>query len=161
MDGQLPARTSVALGNPVAITDPLDHGAGEGFAQGADTPFSIEAVGRFLVGQAFAEISDAVDNRGRIPHAVSSIGRELHANVTAGAALPPDVNQKLFQMGGFSTVISLMSSRNIRLRSLAWVVGACHKRGKSVARARTLAFCSSVVTRLLDAEILRPVFEVL
>jgi len=31
----------------------------------------------------------------------------------------------------------LMSSRNIRLRSLAEVVGACHTRGKSLASAST------------------------
>ena len=101
VDGQLLRTYQRGPRNLVAITDPLDHGTGEGFAQGADTPFSIEAVGDFFVGQAFGEISDAVDNRGRIPHAVSSIGRELHANVTAGAALPPDVNQKLFQIGRF------------------------------------------------------------
>jgi hypothetical protein len=40
-----------------------------------------------------------------------------------------------------------MSSRNIGLRSLAGVVGACHTRGKSLASASTLAFCSGVATR--------------
>src|SRR5215472_9684709 len=42
---------------------------------------------------------NAVYNRGGIPHGVSYLRRELHANVTAGAALPPDVNQKLLRMG--------------------------------------------------------------
>src|SRR5260370_33695293 len=41
---------------------------------------------------------NAVHTRGGIPHAVSYIGRELYADVSAGAALPPDVSQKLFRM---------------------------------------------------------------
>ena len=101
VDGQLLRTYERGPRNLVAITDPLDHGAGEGFAQGADTPFSIEAVGDFFIRQAFGEISDSIDNLGRVPHAVSYIGPELHANVTASAALPADVNQKLFQIGRF------------------------------------------------------------
>src|SRR5260370_30052014 len=41
---------------------------------------------------------NAVHTRGGIPHAVSYIGRELYADVSAGAALPPDVSQKLLRI---------------------------------------------------------------
>jgi len=61
--------------------------------------FLIEAISDLPVGQVLGEMPDAVYNCGRISHPVSSIGRELHANVTAGAALPPNVNQKLLRMG--------------------------------------------------------------
>src|SRR5262249_53728881 len=71
-------------GNLVAVTDPLDDRGSEGFAQGADLPFLIEAIGNLPVGQASGEMPHALHNRGGIPHAVSYIERKLHANVTAG-----------------------------------------------------------------------------
>src|SRR5437870_3462086 len=84
-------------GNLVAVTNPLDHRTSEGFAQGTDLPFLIEAIGDIPVGQGLGEVPNAVHNRSGIPYAVSYIGRELHANVSAGAALPPDVSQKLLR----------------------------------------------------------------
>ena len=71
----------------------------KGLPKALTLPFLIEAIGDIPVGQALGEMPNAVHNRGRIPHAVSYIGRELHANVSAGAALPPDVNQKLLRIG--------------------------------------------------------------
>src|SRR5437016_11362790 len=78
--------------------DPVVNHVGADFAQGADLAFLIEAIGDISVGQALGEMPNAVHNRSGIPHAVSYIGRELHANVTAGAALPPNVSQKLLRM---------------------------------------------------------------
>jgi hypothetical protein len=85
-------------GNLVAITDPLNHRTGKGFAQGADLAFLIEAIGDLLVGQALGEMPNAVHHRGGLAHAIRYIGPELHANVTAGAALPADVSQELLGM---------------------------------------------------------------
>jgi len=50
-----------------------------------------------------------------------------------------------------STVMSAMSSRSMRLRSFASVLGARHTRGRSRAKARILARCSAVSTRVLCA----------
>ena len=61
-------------GNLVAVTNPLDHRTREGFAQGADLPFLIEAIGDISVGQALGEMPNAVHNRSGIPQAVSYIG---------------------------------------------------------------------------------------
>ena len=61
-------------GNLVAVTDPLDHRTSEGFAQRADLPLLIEAIGDISVGQAFGEMPNAVHNRGGIPHAVTYMG---------------------------------------------------------------------------------------
>ena len=44
-----------------------------------------------------------------------------------------------------------MSSRSMRLRSFASVVGARHRRGRSRAKARTLPRCSGVRTRVFCA----------
>ena len=84
-------------GNLVAVTNPLDHRTSEGFAQGTDLPFLIEAIGNIPVGQALGEMPNAVHNRSGIPQAISYIGWQLHANFSAGAALPPDVSEKLLR----------------------------------------------------------------
>src|SRR6516165_10340213 len=86
------------LRNLVAVTDPLDHRTGEGLAQGADLPFLIEPIGDLPVGEAFSQMPNAVHNCSGIPHAVSYLGSELHANMTAGGALPADVSHKLLRM---------------------------------------------------------------
>src|SRR5438132_7058418 len=75
-------------GNLVAVTNPLVHRTREGFAQGADLAFWIEAIGDISVGQALGEMPNAVHNRSGIPHAVSYIGGELHANVSGRKGRP-------------------------------------------------------------------------
>src|SRR6185436_16738046 len=85
------------LGYLIAVTDPLDHRTRERFAQGANLPFLIEAIGDLPVGQALGEMPNAIHNRGGRSHTISYVGREMHANVSTGAALPPDVSQKLLR----------------------------------------------------------------
>jgi len=41
-----------------------------------------------------SQISDAVDKGCRIAHLVGDVGRELHGEIGAGAALPADMNQE-------------------------------------------------------------------
>jgi hypothetical protein len=70
----------------------MDHGTSKGFAQWANMPFSIEALSDFHVGQVLGEIPYAIDNCGRVSHAVGSIRWDLQAEVTRGATLPSHVN---------------------------------------------------------------------
>ncbi len=63
--------------------------------------FLIEAIGDLPVRETLGEMPDAIHNRDRTPHAVSNTGRQPRANVTTGAALPPDVNQMLSRIGRF------------------------------------------------------------
>jgi hypothetical protein len=42
-----------------------------------------------------SQVANAINNCGRIPQAVCYVGRELHDQITAGAALPADVGHEL------------------------------------------------------------------
>ena len=130
----------------MASADPLDHLRRVRLARGAGMGFPVELVGDLSIKQTVSQITDAIDNGGdRRRSAI--LGGSCTVMLVHAAPCQRIWVKSCFWLSGFSTVISLMSSRNIRLRSLAWVVGACHKRGKSLAKARTLAFCSGVATR--------------
>jgi hypothetical protein len=100
LDGQLLGLLKHSRWDTMAFADPLDHLRRVWLARGAGISFPVELVGDLGIEQAVSQISDAVDNRERIPHTVRYVGRELHAEVGAGASLPTDVGQELFLVGG-------------------------------------------------------------
>jgi len=83
----------------MAFADPLDHLRRVWFARCTGMSLPVELVGDLGIDQAVSQIPDAVDNRGRIPHTIRYVGRELHGEVGAGAAQPADVNQELLLVG--------------------------------------------------------------
>jgi len=84
----------------MASADPLDHLRGVRLACGTGMSFPVELVRDLGIEQAVSQIADAVDNRSRIAQAVCYVGRELHAEVGAGASLSAAVNQELLLVGG-------------------------------------------------------------
>ena len=85
--------------NPIAATDPLDNFRRVGQPFCADLSFPIELICNFVILQVASQFSDFGNHRGRIAHAVGYVERQFYREVTTDAALPPDVNQKLFLIG--------------------------------------------------------------
>jgi hypothetical protein len=75
----------------MASADPLDHLRRVWLTRGAGMGFPVELVGDLGIKQTVSQITDAIDNGGRIPKAVGDVGRELHSDVGARASLPTDM----------------------------------------------------------------------
>ncbi len=88
LDGQLVRLLEHRRLDAMGSANPLDHFRRVRLVRGTGMPFSIELVGDLGIDQAMSQISDAADNRGRIPQAVCYVGRELNGQIGAGASLP-------------------------------------------------------------------------
>ena len=78
LDSQLLGSLERGRWNPISAADPLDDFHRIRPAFGADLSLAMELIGDLAIGQVASQLSNSVDNRGRVAYTVRYVGRELH-----------------------------------------------------------------------------------
>jgi hypothetical protein len=138
LDGQFFRLLEFSRRNPITATDPLDdfHCVGQAFSTGL--PLPVELIRDLTIGQMASQFSNLVDNRRRIAHAVCYVERKLHRNISTGAALPANVNQKLLLMGRplDDDVLATLNIRRVFRKLLRISISGEFDAPKSASRRR-------------------------